>query len=206
MVPVDEKLEVVNYYIGANVELAADVVVAAGAVLEAAPGARLVVAAGVCVGPGVIVQASGGKLTIGTGVSLGMGVLILGQGVVNAHACVGAESTLLNPQVVAGAVIPARSLLGTPDHLEGDRPEAVQNGQSPSPAVVDTSSQADAEAAHGSADSAAVANPEAALDNHAAPAKIVYGRDQKVQLMQTLFPHHDALNHNGDNANNGNSS
>lgn len=213
MVQVHEQLGAIDYYIGANVEVAPDVVIAAGVVLEAAPGARLVVASGVCVGVGVIVQAAGGKLVIGTGVSLGVGVLVLGQGRVNAHACIGAESTLLNPQVEAGAVIPAKSLLGVPDSPQSDRPSATHNGQSASAAIPDASDITDAETngarlgddpsqpgetENGHSEEAPTA--DSAMAASPAPAKIVYGRDQVTQLMKTLFPHRDALN-NGDNAN-----
>jgi carbon dioxide concentrating mechanism protein CcmN len=59
MVQAHEQLAIGDYYIGANVELAPDVAIAAGVVLEAAPGARLVIASGVCLGLGVIVQAAG---------------------------------------------------------------------------------------------------------------------------------------------------
>jgi len=204
MVQVNGQPATADYYIGANVEVAPDVVIAAGAVLEAAPGARLVVASGVCVGAGVIVQATGGKLVIGAGASLGVGVLIVGQGWVKAHVCVGAESTLLNPQIEAGAVISARSLLGVPGPPQGDRPPADQNGHAPSPNIAAPDAVATEAAAEQSQNSQSpnghepTSDSEAAITESPAPAKVVYGRDQVTQLMKTLFPHRDALNNNGD--------
>lgn len=203
MVQVHEPPAVIDYYIGANVEVAPDVVIAAGAVLEAAPGARLVVASGVCVGAGVIVQAAGGKLVIGAGASLGVGVLIFGQGVVNAHVCIGAESTLINPQIEAGAVIAARSLLGMPDAPPSDRPPADQNGHAAPPPTADSPPAVAPETAAAPAGEPPATPAEApadvtALEESPAPAKIVYGRDQVSQLMKTLFPHRDALNHHDD--------
>ncbi|MEM6714049.1 MAG: hypothetical protein AAF622_03160 [Cyanobacteria bacterium P01_C01_bin.147] len=179
MVQAHEQLTAIDYYIGANVEVAPDVAIAAGVVLEAAPGARLVIASGVCIGTGVIVQAVGGKLTLGIGVNLGTGVLIVGQGLVGPHACIGAESSLLNPDVTAGAVVPARSLLGI-NNQQGDHDDP--NGQS---------------AASGSPTTADSATAASEPESNLAPANIVYGREQVTQLMKTLFPHRDALNGNG---------
>ncbi|MEM6520189.1 MAG: hypothetical protein AAF722_12770, partial [Cyanobacteria bacterium P01_C01_bin.70] len=130
MVQVNEQPESVRFYVGSNVEVAPDVAIATGAVLEAAPGAALIVAAGVCIGAGVVVQATGGKLVLEVGVNLGGGVLILGQGKVGAHACIGANSTLLNPQVESGAVLPMRSLLYRPDDHRFSRPAEPANRRS----------------------------------------------------------------------------
>lgn len=179
MVQAHEQLTAVDYYIGDNVEVAPDVAIAAGVVLEAAPGSRLIIASGVCIGTGVIVQATGGKLVIGIGVNLGTGVLIIGQGIVGPHACIGTESSLLNPQVTAGAAIPARSLLGITGPDPGNPEHNGHNDQ----------------AAHGQNGRADASHSEA--ETGLAPARIVYGREQVTQLMQTLFPHRDTLNGNG---------
>lgn len=193
MVQVHEQLKTVDYYIGANVKVAPDAVVAAGVVLEAAPGAQLVVASGVCIGAGVIVQATGGKLTLGIGVNLGTGVLIVGQGIVGPHACIGSESTLLNPQVGAGAVISARSLLGVQTQAT-----PTANGQAGAPLTPGSqSSSTDTVSAVENGDNAQEPGDETAIADSSPPAKIVYGREQVTQLMKTLFPHRDALNGNG---------
>ena len=206
MVQVDEQPAIADYYLGANVEVAPDVVIAAGAVLEAAPGARLVIASGVCVGAGVIVQATGGKLVIGAGASLGVGVLIVGQGWVKAQVCVGAESTLFNPQIEASAVIPARSLLGVPQAPPSDRPPADQNGHAPSPDIdapppVATETVAESSQNGQSPEPHEPPSSEAAIAESPAPGRVVYGRHQVNQLMKTLFPHRDALNHPDDSPN-----
>ncbi|MGF1460106.1 MAG: hypothetical protein ACFBSG_13905 [Leptolyngbyaceae cyanobacterium] len=172
----------VDYYIGANVELAPGVVVAAGCVLEAAPGARLVIASGVCIGTGAVIQAVGGKLTLGTEVNLGAGVLIVGRGTVNPRACIGSESTLFNPHIDSGTVLPAKSLVGMPAGLPGDRP----------------SETAPPTETNGDGSATDVPTPDVIPDNHQplngnTPGKTVYGREQVMQLMKTLFPHRDAL-------------
>lgn len=190
MVQAHEQLTAVDYYIGGNVEVAPGVAIAAGVVLEAAPGARLVIAAGVCIGTGVVVQAAGGKLVLGIGVNLGTGVLIVGQGIVGPHACIGSESSLLNPQVTAGAVIPARSLLGV--QAQSSSGQSQQNGHS-GPAVSPQPHQNGAQSSGSAA--AVITETEAAAG--LASARTVYGREQVTQLMKTLFPHRDALNGNG---------
>lgn len=172
MVQADEQLRSVRFYIGSNVEVAPDVAIAAGAVLEAAPGAALVIASGVCIGAGVVVQASGGRLVIETGVNLGRGVLIVGHGNVGTRTCIGTDSTLLNPQIASGTVIPARSLLSVPETSDS-------NGST------GKSSHTDKEATGEAQDD---------LSTLQAPTKVVYGRAQVEQLMKTLFPHRESLN------------
>ena len=188
MVQAHEPRAIGDYYIGANVEIAPDVAIAAGVVLEAAPGAQLVIASGVCIGMGVIVQAAGGKLVLGAGVNLGSGVLIVGWGLVGPHACIGAESSLFNPQIAAGGVLTARSLHGIPG-TDTDI-SAASNGQVASSAHPSNEPEA-AEAANNGA-----AEPQSDEEG-LAPSRIVYGREQLTQLMKTLFPHRDALNGNG---------
>lgn len=197
MVQAHEQLTAVDYYIGDNVEVAPGVAIAAGVVLEATPGARLVIASGVCIGTGVIVQASGDKLVIGIGVNLGAGVLIVGQGIVGPHACIGAESSLLNPQVTAGAAIPARSLLGVNDQSPGNPEYNGHNSQAAN------GQNGRSDSSHSDEDTAHMPEPaiaevtESEAEAGLAPARIVYGREQVTQLMQTLFPHRDTLNGNG---------
>ena len=190
MVQAHEQLTAVDYYIGANVEVAPDVAIAAGVVLEAAPGARLIIASGVCIGTGVIVQAAGGKLVLGIGVNLGTGVLMVGQGIVGPHACIGSESSLLNPQVTAGAVLPARSLLGV--NSQSTDGLSSQNGHSSQ----STNSDLTEDISASTEVTAAEAN-EAESMSGLAPATVVYGREQVTQLMKTLFPHRDSVNGNG---------
>ncbi|MGD1860431.1 MAG: hypothetical protein ACFB0E_10730 [Leptolyngbyaceae cyanobacterium] len=192
MVQVNEQSESVRFYIGPNVNVAADAAIAAGAVLEAAPGATLVIAAGVCIGAGAVVQATGGKLVLEVGVNLGGGVLIVGQGIVGAHACIGSDTTLFNPQVEAGAVIPARSLVYLPEaQLNGTAAEAANNHASDPATSVESVHNGDT-IESGSAMAASAASQELVQDS--ALARIVYGREQVEQLMKTLFPHRDSLN------------
>ncbi|MFH7244208.1 MAG: hypothetical protein ACHWZW_15325 [Spirulina sp.] len=100
--------------LGGQVEVAEGVALGDSVVLNAAPGCRLVLAPGVCVGSGVIIQAVRGDVVIEPGAVLGSGVLIFGTGRIGQNACIGAESTLINPAIPSGQVVPPNSLLGDP--------------------------------------------------------------------------------------------
>ncbi|TVP68923.1 MAG: hypothetical protein EA342_04525 [Leptolyngbya sp. LCM1.Bin17] len=115
-------------HIQGDVAIAPGVALADGALLGAAPGYRLVISAGVCLGADVVIQASHGDIVIEPGVSLGSGVVVVGQGRIGQLACIGANSTVINPAIVATQVVPPQSLLGDPS-----QPRSVsksdQNGQ-----------------------------------------------------------------------------
>lgn len=113
-----------------QVDVAEGVALADGVVLDAAPGCRLVLAPGVCVGSGVIIQAVRGDLIIEPGAVLGSGVLIFGTGRIGQNVCIGAESTLINPVLSSGQVVPPNSLIGDPSQSSGD-------GTVPNPVVVE---------------------------------------------------------------------
>ncbi len=97
-----------------QVEVAEGVALGDNVVLNADPGCRLVLAPGVCVGSGAIIQAVRGDLILEPGAVLGSGVLIVGSGRIGRNACIGAESTLINPAISSGQVVPPNSLLGDP--------------------------------------------------------------------------------------------
>jgi carbon dioxide concentrating mechanism protein CcmN len=212
MVQTHEQLGATGYYIGKNVEVSPNVVIAAGAVLDAAPGSRLMIEADVCIGSGVVIQVYGGDMTLGAGVNLGKEVLLVGCGAIAPRACIGAESTVMNPQIEADAVIPARSLIGDrgqplpspapPADTNGapapPKPETAsegtsQNGQSPEatpPAATDNNSSKAEE--NGTSEKPSAAAEESTLT----AANMVYGREQVMQLVKTLFPHRGMLNGN----------
>jgi carbon dioxide concentrating mechanism protein CcmN len=212
MVQTHEQLGATGYYIGKNVEVSPNVVIAAGAVLDAAPGSRLVIEADVCIGSGVVIQVYGGDLTLGAGVNLGKEVLLVGCGAIAPRACIGAESTVMNPQIEADAVIPARSLIGdrgqplpspasttdTNGAQASPKPESAsentsQNGQSPeAPPPVATDNNSSKAEENGASEKSS----EAAEVSTLTAANMVYGRDQVMQLVKTLFPHRDMLNGN----------
>lgn len=206
MVQTQEQQDVADYYLGNNVEVAPDVVIAPGAVLDAAPGSRLVIEAGACIGSGVVIQVYGGDLTLGSGVNVGKEVLLVGTGQIGARACIGAESTLMNPQVAADAVVSARSLIGDNGRLSqassnsGRHPDVTsQNGQGFAPEP-QTASEGDLEGKPDANKGESNHQGEAADTGTLSAANMVYGREQVMQLVKTLFPHRDMLNGNGQNS------
>lgn len=173
-----------TYYVGANVEISPNAAVASGAVLKAAPDSQLVIESGVCIGAGVIIQAYGGKLILAVGANVGQGALLLGAGMIGPQACIGAESTLINPNIEANQVLPARSLFG-----DTSRSHLLPPASAPNPASQNGTAP---EILNGKAPSEASSN---AHNNGSAlvPNGAVYGREQVMKLVQTLFPHRDAL-------------
>ncbi len=104
--------EVVPVQLYGNVSIDPSAVIAPGVLLQAEANSQIKIGAGVCIGAGTIVQAHGGNLYIEAGVCLGRGVLIVGCGSIDRDACIGAGSTVLDPQIESGVVIPPHSLLG----------------------------------------------------------------------------------------------
>ncbi len=104
--------EVVSVHICGNVSIDPSAVIAPGVLLQAEANSKIVIAAGVCIGAGTIVQAAGGNLYIEAGVCIGRGVLIVGNGSIDRDACIGAGTTAIDPHIEVGAVIPPNSLIG----------------------------------------------------------------------------------------------
>lgn len=113
-----------------RVDLAASGTISPDAILGADPGCRLVIGPGVCLGSGVLIRASQGDLVIDTGASLGMGVLVVGRGRIGRYACIGTNSTLINPEVADRQVLAADTLLGDPFVPQSN---ATSNGRGAAP-------------------------------------------------------------------------
>ncbi|MGR3275043.1 hypothetical protein ACSYAD_08005 [Acaryochloris marina NIES-2412] len=88
--------------------------IAPGAILQAAPQSKIVIAAGTCIGTGVVIQAFQGTITVDSNAVLGAGVLVLGTVNIGINACIGDCTTIINTDVVAHQVIPEGSLMGDP--------------------------------------------------------------------------------------------
>ena len=104
--------EVVPVHLDGNVSIDPTAAIAPGVLLQAEADSRITIGAGVCIGAGTIVHASGGNIDIGVGVCIGRGVLIVGSGGIDRNACIGAGTTIFNPQIEDGDVIPTHSILG----------------------------------------------------------------------------------------------
>jgi carbon dioxide concentrating mechanism protein CcmN len=102
----------VPVHLDGNVSIDPSAAIAPGVLLQAEADSRITIGAGVCIGAGSIVHATGGELEIGMGVCVGRGVLIIGSGTIERNACIGAGTTVIDPQIGEGEVIPTHSLLG----------------------------------------------------------------------------------------------
>ena len=129
-------------YAYGDVDIAPGVAMAEGVLLGAEPGCRLVISAGVCLGADVVIRVSRGTLIVEPGANLGSGVLVVGPGRIGHHACIGANSTVINPNVEAHAVVAPKALLGDPTQLQvssapgqtssSSAPDLSTNGGTPS--------------------------------------------------------------------------
>ena len=123
--------EVVPVYLDGNVSIDPTAAIAPGVLLQAEENSRITIGAGVCIGAGTIVHASGGNLDIGAGVCIGRGVLIIGSGTIDRHACIGAGTTIFDPQIAEDTVIATHSLIG--DRSRGEVSVVDTPATSPTP-------------------------------------------------------------------------
>ena len=191
--------------------------IAPGVILQAEPGSRISIAAGACIGLGVILHAREGTLEIGAGVILGAGVLVVGAGTIGTSACIGAGTTLINPCIDQMQIMPAGSLLGdtsrqataeataaeataaaptaaptSPETPEATTPPVAPPIEPPAPAP--TPPQTAPETATDAPESTAAEPPQ--------PGEmptILYGQAHINRLLGTLFPHRQAFNRSEEN-------
>ncbi|MEO1445523.1 MAG: hypothetical protein AAFV46_04670, partial [Cyanobacteria bacterium J06635_11] len=102
-----------HYCVVGDVTVDASAAIAPGVVLQASPGSRIVIGKGVCLAGGVCIQSRAGVLTIAAGATLGANVLVVGSGMIGANACVSPGSTVMNPAIEGGGLIPPNTLSGT---------------------------------------------------------------------------------------------
>jgi len=191
--------------------------IAPGVILQAEPGSRISIAAGACIGLGVILHAREGTLEIGAGVILGAGVLVVGAGTIGTSACIGAGTTLINPCIDQMQIMPAGSLIGdtsrqaaaeataaeataaaptaaptSPETPEATTPPVAPPIEPPSPPQ--TPPQTAPETAADAPESTAAEPPQ--------PGEmptILYGQAHINRLLGTLFPHRQAFNRSEEN-------
>lgn len=99
-------------YVNGDVIIHESAVIASGAILQAAPGSYIVIGARVCIGMGVIINASQGAIEIESGAVLGNGVLVIGRGKIGKDCCIGALTTIFNSSVEPMTIIAAGSIIG----------------------------------------------------------------------------------------------
>jgi len=186
--------------------------IAPGVIMQAEPGSRISIAAGACIGLGVILHAREGTLEIEAGVILGAGVLVVGAGKIGANACIGAGTTLIDPCIDQMQIMPAGSLIGdtsrqaaaeataaapaaaptSPETPEATTPPVAPPIEPPSPPQ--TPPQTAPETAAEPPESTAAEPPQ--------PGEmptILYGQAHINRLLGTLFPHRQAFNRSEEN-------
>jgi carbon dioxide concentrating mechanism protein CcmN len=186
--------------------------IAPGVIMQAEPGSRISIAAGACIGLGVILHAREGTLEIEAGVILGAGVLVVGAGKIGANACIGAGTTLIDPCIDQMQIMPAGSLIGdtsrqpeasataaaptaaptSPETPEATAPPVAPPIEPPSPPQ--TPPQTAPETATDAPESTAAEPPQ--------PGEmptILYGQAHINRLLGTLFPHRQAFNRSEEN-------
>jgi carbon dioxide concentrating mechanism protein CcmN len=164
-------------YIQGDVTIDPGAVIAPGVLLQAGPNSRIVIAAGVCLGMGVILQVHEGTLEIHSGASLGAGVLVVGSGKIGSNACIGTTSTLLNPSVASEQVIAPGSLL-------------AEIGETGNGSPVTQGTQAEQVATPNQPQALASGPPIAGSPNS---RENVPGAAYLNRLRSTLFPHEQSL-------------
>lgn len=187
-------IETAYVQVSGDVTIHPSVAIAPGTILRAAPDSRIVIASGVCIGMGVVLNACGGAIEIETGVSLGPGVLIVGTGRIGANACIGGVTTIFNASVEPMQIVPAGSILGdTSRTIDAEvslpAPEAILEGKrQPEPPV---------ESAPEAVEPPAASSPVEQLPASSAlkpPGTPVYGQIHVNQLLYTIFPKGNSIN------------
>jgi len=189
--------------------------IAPGVILQAEPGSRISIAAGACIGLGVILHAREGTLEIGAGVILGAGVLVVGAGTIGTSACIGAGTTLIDPCIEQMQIMPAGSLIGdTSRQASAEATAAAPKAAPTSPETPEATTPPVAPpVAPPEPPSPAPTPPQTPPETAAEPPEptaaeppqpgetptILYGQAHINRLLGTLFPHRQAFNRSEEN-------
>jgi carbon dioxide concentrating mechanism protein CcmN len=191
--------------------------IAPGVILQADSGSRISIAAGACIGMGVILHAREGTLEIEAGVILGAGVLVVGAGKIGANACIGAGTTLIDPCIDQMQIMPAGSLIGDTSRQAGAEATSAE-ATSAAPTAAPTSPEtpeattppvdrpieppSPPQTPPQTAPETATDAPESTATEPPQPGEmptILYGQAHINRLLGTLFPHRQAFNRSEEN-------
>ncbi|RMH75379.1 MAG: hypothetical protein D6680_11885 [Cyanobacteria bacterium J007] len=191
-------------YVSGDVKLDESAAIAPGVILQASPNSQLIVSAGVSIGMGAIVQAHQGTLTIAEGATLGAGVLAIGSGTIGANACLGAATTVLNPAIAPGKIVPAGSILGdrsrqwsdialpepapTPEPVADDAAKEPDRPEPPSPAPPSTPPTATETETNLETETGSTTEPTGD-DRPSTSDALRSGQEHISRFLFTLFPH-----------------
>lgn len=192
---------------------------APGVILLAAPNSRILIAEGVCIGMGAVLNAYEGTIEIENGATLGAGVLVVGSSHIGSRACVGAATTIFNQSIAPWQVVPAGSLIGDSGRSVELSSQAnpidpmtinPMVEETPDESIASPSTLPDADPPVNpdfqEADLSSDLTPEAANDNDVEPANgqstdpktdretPVYGQVHVNRILHTIFPHNRSPN------------
>lgn len=102
-------------YVCGDVVIDKTAAIASGVLIQADQGGKILIAAGVCIGMGVVLHAQDGILEICAGANLGAGVLVYGSSKIGEGACIGASSSIVRAVIARGAIVPPCSLISNLD-------------------------------------------------------------------------------------------
>ena len=95
-----------------DVTIDSSVIFASGVILNATPGNKITIHAGVCLGMGTIITAHQGDVEIKANAILGPGTLIIGNCIIGSQVSLGTSVTVFHTSIDNLAVIPAGSIIG----------------------------------------------------------------------------------------------
>lgn len=182
-----------SYYVSGDVTVDPSAAIAPGVVLRADPDSQIAIAAGVCIGMGTILHAHHGILEVEKGACIGAGVLVVGTGKIGVNACIGSDSTAIDPAVEAQYVVASGSLIGDRSRRVGEpspdmaaEPEPATENPEPEPEPVTENSEPEP-ATENSEPEPARTQPASEPQTRMGPQ--VYGHTQINELLKTLLPH-----------------
>ena len=136
--PVLQAISTSEIYISGDVKIDDRAVVAPGAILQAAPQSRIIIAAGACIGMGAILKAYQGTIEVRENAVLGAGVLIIGRSQIGTKVCIGTSTTIYNTSIESMTVIPAGTVIGAPTRSGKTRAKTDTQPEGLSPQVSPT--------------------------------------------------------------------
>jgi carbon dioxide concentrating mechanism protein CcmN len=200
-------------YVSSDVSISGDVtvspeaVIASGVILRAAADSQIVIEDDVCLGKGAIVHAYSGSVIIERGAILGAKVLVIGAGTIGSQSCIGAEATIINPEITAKTVIATGALVGDESRQIHETLETEDED------FWETSEPTEVESLEFSELTAEVESIEPSVESvvfveskpEEAPQRtnnVIVGKLYVNQLLVKLFPHRqdDQNGLNGDNS------
>jgi carbon dioxide concentrating mechanism protein CcmN len=197
-------------FVSGDVVVDESVAIAPGVILQADPDSRISIAPGACLGMGTILHARQGTLEVAAGAVLGAGVLVVGAGTIGQNACIGAGTTLIDPQVEKQQILPAGSLLGDNSRQVPAQATAEPETSAPNPPTTEPSVERPVEppvtppVEPPTLEEPPQTEPEIASEVPAAAGEqpvpsgevptILYGQAHINRLLGTLFPHRQTFN------------